>query len=88
MQQTQRNQTQMVGIPVPRDKKNLTSGGAEQAKSRKRLVKPAVVTITGKSGGAPYAQILAKAREKVSLKDLGIQDIILYFTKCAYRLFY
>lgn len=32
------------------------------------------MTITGKPGGASYAEILAKAREKVFLKELGIQD--------------
>lgn len=33
------------------------------AKPGKRLIKPAVVTITSKPGGATYAEILAKARQ-------------------------
>lgn len=41
---------------------------------KKKLAKPAVVTITSKPGGASYADILAKARERVSLKDIGIQE--------------
>jgi len=32
-----------------------------------------VVTITSKPNGLTYAEILAKAREKVCLKDLGIK---------------
>lgn len=47
------------------------------AKSGKRLVKPAVVTVTSKSGGVTYAEILARAREKVSLKELGIQTTVI-----------
>jgi len=53
------------------DRKNSTP------KSSKRLIKPAVVTITSKTGGATYAEILAKAREKVSLRDLGIQSTVI-----------
>lgn len=45
----------------------------EKTKPSKRFIKPAVVTITSKPDGLSYAQILAKAREKVCLKDLGIQ---------------
>jgi len=41
----------------------------EKAKPGRRLIKPAVVTIKSKPDGLTYAQILAKAREKVSLKD-------------------
>lgn len=47
------------------------------AKSGKKLMKPAVVTITSKPGGPTYAQILAKARERISLKDLGIQTTVI-----------
>lgn len=47
------------------------------AKSGRKLTKPAVVTITSRPGGATYAQILAKARERVSLKDLGIQTTVI-----------
>lgn len=47
--------------------------GGTKAKVGKRLIRPAVVTITGKPGGATYAEILAKARERVSLGELGIQ---------------
>lgn len=46
-----------------------------KAKSSKRFIKPAVVTITNKSGGATYAEILAKARERVTLKDLQTTTI-------------
>lgn len=43
----------------------------------KKLIKPAVVTITNKPGGASYAKILAKAREKVSLQDLEIKETVI-----------
>lgn len=33
-----------------------------------------MVTITSRPGGVTYAEILAKAKEKVSLRDLGIQS--------------
>lgn len=46
-------------------------------KSGRRLIKPAVVTITSMAGGATYAEILAKARDGVSLKDLGIQSTVI-----------
>jgi len=36
-----------------------------------------VVTITNKSADTTYADILVKAREKVSLKDIGIETIII-----------
>lgn len=42
------------------------------AKPGNRIVKPAVVTITGKPDGATYAQILSKAKQNVSLASLGI----------------
>lgn len=41
---------------------------------RRRIVRPAVVTITGVPGGATYASILGKAKEKVSLRGLGIAE--------------
>jgi len=47
------------------------------AKSGRRLIKPPVVTITNKSKDISYADILAKAREKVSLKDLGIETTVI-----------
>lgn len=43
----------------------------------KRLIKPAVVTISNRSGDKTYAQILAKARENVNLKNLGIQTTVI-----------
>ncbi|EFN69006.1 Proline-rich P65 protein [Camponotus floridanus] len=49
----------------------------ETAKPGKRFLKPAVVTITSKPDGLTYAQILAKAREKVCLRDLGIQTTVI-----------
>lgn len=66
-----------AGSPDVRPKKRILSGGANAGKPGKRLIKPAVVTITGKPGGLSYAQILAKAREKVSLSDLGIQNTVI-----------
>lgn len=49
----------------------------DKSKPGKRLVRPAVVTISNKSRGASYAEILSKAREKVSLKDLGISETVI-----------
>jgi len=40
-----------------------------------KSTKNAVVTVTGKSGGATYAQILSKAKQSVSLASLGIQNL-------------
>jgi len=57
---------------------NLPIGGrVSAAKTGKRLIKPAVVTITSKQGGATYAEILRSAREKVSLRDLGIENTVI-----------
>lgn len=44
-------------------------------KVRKPLNKPTVVTITGKPEGATYAQILNKAKQNVSLGNLGIENV-------------
>lgn len=41
----------------------------------KSKFKPAVVVIKGKPGGATYAQILSKAKQNVSLGNLGIQNL-------------
>ncbi|EFN68990.1 hypothetical protein EAG_02451, partial [Camponotus floridanus] len=43
----------------------------------RRLSKPAVVTITSKPDGISYADILARAREKVSLQEIGIQETVI-----------
>lgn len=43
-------------------------------KAGKKLIKPAVVTITSKTDGATYAEILAKAKQRVSLKGMGIEN--------------
>lgn len=57
--------------------KRTFSGSDKVYKPAKRFVKPAVVTITSKPDGVTYAQILAKAREKVSLRELGIQNTVI-----------
>lgn len=44
-------------------------------KFKPKLNRPAVVTITGLPGGATYAQILGKAKQSVSLGDLGIKTL-------------
>lgn len=44
-------------------------------KLRKLTSKPAVVTITEKTDGATYAQILSKAKQNVSLGNLGIENV-------------
>jgi len=54
--------------------KGLRSGTAKP-KVRKIASKPAVVTITGKPEGASYADILNKAKQKVSLGNLGIDNV-------------
>lgn len=54
-------------------RRRVNSGNGGAGGPGRRLVKPAVVTITNRPGGLSYAQILAKARDQVSLKDLGIQ---------------
>lgn len=65
------------GTSTSRERKmSAGSGNTAKPKVGKKLVKPAVVTITSKPDGASYAQILAKAREKVSLRDLGIQNTV------------
>lgn len=45
------------------------------SKFKPRAIKTSVVTITGKPGGATYAEILSKAKQNVSLASLGIQDL-------------
>jgi len=62
--------------PTPR-KRPAGRGGAGSGKSGKKLLKRAVVTITGRPGVVSYAEILAKAREKVSLGDLGIETTVI-----------
>lgn len=57
--------------------RRLASTKREKAKPGRRLIKPAVVIITSKPDGLTYAQILAKAREKVCLKELGIQTTVI-----------
>lgn len=53
------------------------AGGGRPDRSAKRLVKPAVVIITSKPGGASYAEILSKAKQRVSLKEIGIENTII-----------
>lgn len=48
---------------------------ANLPKLKTRVNKPAVVTITSKSDGVSYAQILSKAKQNVSLGNLGIQNV-------------
>lgn len=48
-----------------------TSLGASPAK---RIPKTAAVTITGKDFTFSYAAALRRARDEISLKDLGIDD--------------
>ncbi|XP_025264641.1 uncharacterized protein LOC112638009 [Camponotus floridanus] len=55
----------------------LANNKKETAKPGRRFTKSAVVTITSKPDGLTYAQILAKAREKVCLRELGIQTTII-----------
>lgn len=52
----------LVGVVLPRGAIN-------------RIAKPAVVTITGRPGGASYADILGKAKQNVSLDSLGIKNV-------------
>ncbi|GAB1869618.1 Reverse transcriptase [Camponotus japonicus] len=72
-----RQRTQRFRAPdermEPGSQRQPTRTVREKTKPSKRFIKPAVVTITSKPDGLSYAQILAKAREKVCLKDLGIQ---------------
>lgn len=58
-------------------RQRLASTRGVAAKPGRKLIKLAVVTITNKSGDTTYAQILAKAREKVSFKDLGIETTVI-----------
>lgn len=53
----------------PRPQRRQSVAVREKAKPGRRLIKLAVVTIKSKPDRLTYAQILAKAREKVSLKD-------------------
>lgn len=48
---------------------------AQKSRPIRSLAKPAVVTITGKSKEVSYAEILGKAKEKVSLGNLGISNV-------------
>lgn len=71
------SQPSSAGTPVVRNRKRSTGDSASVVKFGRRLIKSAVVAITNKPGGASYAEILAKARERMSLKDLGIQDTVI-----------
>lgn len=53
----------------------IKSNNTKKSKFKPRAIKSAVVTITGKSDGATYAQILSKAKQNVSLASLGIQEL-------------
>lgn len=69
-----RRETQLPDVESDgKIQRRRASTGKESAIPGKRLIKPAVVTITSKPDGLTYAEILAKAREKVCLKDLGIK---------------
>lgn len=68
-----RKQTYTTNKEAVGSRQRLTGDKNNAAKSGKRLIKPAVVTITSKPGGATYAEILAKARQRVSLGELGIE---------------
>lgn len=61
----------------PSASKNIQRNANKAGNFKKKLAKPAVVTIKSKPDGASYADILAKAREKVSLKDIGIQETVI-----------
>lgn len=76
MQETQTLQTPDKR-PELRSRRQQVATMKDEAKPGRRLIKPVVVTITSKPDGLNYAQILAKAREKVSLKDLGIQTTVI-----------
>lgn len=68
-----RNESEAVNKEVNGLRQHISSNRKAKAKPGKIFVRPAVVTITNKAGGPSYAEILAKARERVSLNELGIQ---------------
>jgi len=53
----------------------IKTNSTNKPKFKPRVLKSAVVTITGKPDGATYAQILTKAKQNVSLANLGIQEL-------------
>lgn len=78
--ETNRMESDKAVVPVTPSAKSdnrSISGRVSAIKTGKSLIKPAVVTITSKEGGATYAEILRSAREKVSLRDLGIENTII-----------
>lgn len=72
----ERDQIELPVTPSVRRGRIPTSGRVNEPRSGNRLIKPAVVTITSKQGGATY-EILRMAREKICLKDLGIENTII-----------
>jgi len=59
-----------------RETNRTASGGRERSRSGTRLRKPpraAVVSIRARNEGVSYAEVLKKARQEVSLGDLGIE---------------
>jgi len=72
-QQQQQQQQRAVRETEDRLQRRPLVAVRERARSGRRLIKPAVVTITGKRNGPTYAQILSKVRGNVNLKALGIQ---------------
>jgi len=60
-----------------RETNRTTSGGRERSRSGTRLRKPpraAVIAIRARNEGVSYAEVLKKARQEVSLGDLGIDN--------------
>lgn len=78
-QQRQQQQQQQRAVRETEDRlqRRPLVAVRERARSGRRLIKPAVVTITGKRNGPTYAQILSKARGNVNLKALGIQTTVI-----------
>lgn len=72
-----RNQSLNSNEAIVESRRRLPSNRGAGAKPGRKLIKPPVVTITNKSKDSSYADILAKAREKVSLKDLGIETTVI-----------
>lgn len=57
-------------VVQPARAREFAGGGRGSVRMRRR---PAVVTITASEGGS-YAEVLRRAREKVSLQELGIRN--------------